>query len=98
MGYDKANHRLYVDRARSGNAKGMNQDRLLQTIDLPHAGDNIRLDILFDKSSLEFFVNDGEKVLSTYIFPGAGAHAISAFSTGGNAIFKTIKIWDLSTP
>ncbi|MDP4131889.1 MAG: glycoside hydrolase family 32 protein [Bacteroidota bacterium] len=98
IGYDKVNHRLYVDRTRSGNAKGMNQDRLLQTIDLPDARDRIRLDILLDKSSLEVFVNDGEKVLTTYIFPGADANAISAFSAGGNAIFKSVKIWDLSTP
>ncbi|HXS57044.1 MAG TPA: GH32 C-terminal domain-containing protein [Hanamia sp.] len=46
----------------------------------------IQLKILFDKSSLEVFINNGEKVLTTYVYPTRGADVISAFSEGGKPL------------
>jgi len=37
-------------------------------------------------SSLEIFINDGETVLTTYVYSGEGAALISAFSEGGNTL------------
>ena len=56
----------------------------------------LRLEILFDKSSLEVFVDNGEAVLTTYIYPSDGANLLSAFSQGGNTLIKSLKIWNLS--
>ncbi|HZK64924.1 MAG TPA: glycoside hydrolase family 32 protein [Puia sp.] len=98
IAYDEKNHQLVVDRTHSGNSSEMNRDKLRQTIELPEAGENIRLDILLDKSSLEVFVNDGKQVLSTYIFPGTDADGITAFATGGSATLKSAAIWNLSRP
>jgi sucrose-6-phosphate hydrolase SacC (GH32 family) len=42
------------------------------------------------------FIDKGEKVLTTYIFPDVQANALSAFATGGDAIIKSLTIWDLS--
>lgn len=56
----------------------------------------IRLRILMDKGSLEIFVNGGEKVLTTYVYPEAGATGVSAFASGGKAVIKDVKTWDLS--
>lgn len=95
IGYDAVNHQLYVDRSNSGGGK-VNTNRLKQIIDLKSEMETIKLDILLDKSSLEVFVNNGESVLSTYIFPDEDADNIAAFSTGGTALIKSIKIWDLS--
>lgn len=98
IAYDEKSHQLVVDRTHSGKSSEMNRDKLRQTIDLPEAGENIRLDILLDKSSLEVFVNNGEQVLSTYIFPGTDADGITAFATGGSATLKYVAIWNLSRP
>jgi levanase/fructan beta-fructosidase len=87
IGYDRAKHQLYVDKG-SGGQK--------QTIDLPGSGDKIGLRVLFDKSSLEVFVNDGEQVLTTYIYPGGGATGCSVFAGGGTAVVRSLKIWDMS--
>ena len=37
------------------------KDKSRQTIDVTNPGGKVRLEILFDKSSLEVFVNDGER-------------------------------------
>jgi fructan beta-fructosidase len=63
---------------------------------MPKGNDRIRLQILADKSSLEVFVNDGEKVLTTHIYPDEGADQLAAYSVGGKAIMNSLTIWDLS--
>ena len=95
IGYDAANHQLYVDRTNSGGGK-VNEKKLKQTIDIRGNSNTIKLTILLDKSSLEVFVNDGEAALTTYIYPAENADKIAAFANGGNAVIKSLKIWDLS--
>ena len=95
IGYNAEKHQLYVDRSRSGKGK-INENRLVQTIDVRPINGKIKLRILFDKSSLEVFVNDGEKVITTYIYPGKDADLIAAFSKAGKASINNLKIWDLS--
>jgi fructan beta-fructosidase len=82
VGYDAAAHQVYIDRGRGG--------RL--TAPVMGDGKHIRLQVLFDNSSLEVFVNGGEQVLTTYFYPPAGAGGCSTF--GKTA--KNIRVWDLS--
>jgi fructan beta-fructosidase len=107
IGYDAVAHQVYVDRSRSGSAK-LRPGTERQTITLggeslrgasgdhPGAGQHIRLQILLDKGSLEVFVNGGEKVLTTYVYPTDGAVGCSAFAMGGKAMLKNMRTWDLS--
>jgi fructan beta-fructosidase len=95
ISYDALKNQLYVDRSNAGTGK-IKKDKLRQTIDLTNEGGKVKLEILFDKSSLEIFVNNGEQVLSTYTFPDEGANLLSAFANGGNTLIKSLTIWDLS--
>jgi sucrose-6-phosphate hydrolase SacC (GH32 family) len=56
------------------------------------------MQILFDKSALEVFSNNGERerVITTYIFPEKNAENLSAFVKNGSAVIKSLKIWNLS--
>lgn len=56
----------------------------------------INLQILLDKSSLEVFVNGGEKVLTTYVFPQRDATQFSLFAIGGNVKLDTLKMYDIN--
>lgn len=85
VAYDKATHSVYIDRSKQ---------RLTSV--LPNASNHIHLQILFDKSSLEVFANDGEKVLTCYIYPDEKTTSCSAFAEGGNATIKQLKVWALS--
>ena len=94
IAYDAAKHEVGVDRTNSGGK--LNEKKLKQTIDVSNANNKIRLTILLDKSSLEVFVNNGEAVLTTYIYPGEHADKIAAFATNGAAEIQSLKIWNLS--
>lgn len=87
IGYDRVKHQLYVDR-------GAGSKR--QTIDLAGGGDKLRLRVLFDKSSLEVFVNDGEQVLTDYIYPDERTSGCVIFAEGGKAVVRDLKIWDMT--
>ncbi|RFM26769.1 glycoside hydrolase family 32 protein [Deminuibacter soli] len=54
----------------------------------------LTLEILLDKSTLEVFANNGEKVFTTLVFPGQQAKGLSAFATGGAAKLD-VKLFDL---
>jgi len=95
IGYNAEKHQLHVDRSRSGKGK-INENRLVQIVDVTPINGKIKLRILFDKSSLEVFVNDGEKVITTYIYPDKDADLLSAFSKAGKASINNLKIWNLS--
>ena len=95
IGFDAANQQLIVDKTSAGDEK-INSNKLKQVINLKNNNRTIRLTVLFDKSSLEVFVNDGEAVLTTHVFPGELADGISAFSSGGNAVVTSFKAWNLS--
>ena len=71
-------------------------DKLREMINLENRDSTIRIQILLDKSSLEVFFNNGEKVVSGYIFPDKDANGLSVFSTGGAVVIKSLTIWDLS--
>jgi len=95
VGYNAATGKLYVDKTNAGTAK-LDKNWLLLTTDAGDIGKTIRLQVLFDKSSLEVFCNDGEKVITTYIFPNDNASGLAAFAKNGRAVIRSLRIWDLS--
>jgi levanase/fructan beta-fructosidase len=95
VGYDASKSEVYVDRSRTGK-ENINRKNLTQSMKVNSTGGKIKFEILFDKSSLEVFVNDGEKVLTTYIYPGKNSDGLSAFSFGGQTLIKSLKVWDMS--
>lgn len=94
IGYDASKNLAYVYKIHSENS--LKKDTVRQIINLEDHIGKVKLEILFDKSSLEIFVNGGRKVLSTNIYPDEEANLLSAFGMDGKCIFNDIKIWDLS--
>lgn len=95
IGYDAGKQELYVDRSYAGGGK-IKEDKLRQNIPLQNKDGKIILEILLDKSSLEIFVNNGEKVLTTSVFPDEDAYNVAAFTTGGKAVISSLTVWNLS--
>lgn len=86
VGYNTALNELYV--------AVMKNDTVSVTEKVPVIAGNkkIRLQVLFDKSSLEVFVNGGEKVFTTLLFPTERETGLSVW---GNVKLDTLKVWDL---
>jgi len=97
IGYNSVKHQWYVDRTNSGSgSNNIKEQYRLQTIDEQVDPGKIRFKILFDKSSLEVFFGNGEKVLTTYIFPDEDSDNLLVFANGGTVNVKSLKIWNLS--
>lgn len=97
IGYNSVKHQWYVDRTNSGNwVNNIKEGIRLQTIDDEVDPGKIRFKILFDKSSLEVFFGNGEKVLTTYIFPDENSDNLMVFANDGTVNIKSLKIWNLS--
>jgi levanase/fructan beta-fructosidase len=96
VAYSEPDHQVSVDKTNERDEK-IKKEFLKQVMDLPgDEGRNIKLEILVDGSSLEVFVNDGKKVLTTYIYPDTTATGLSFFSKNGSAVIKNLRMWDLS--
>lgn len=93
-GYDAEKQELYIDCSATESA---NKDprNLVQTAPLKPVNGLVKLTILMDKSSLEVFGNDGEKVISTMVYPAEGNNMLSVASAG-KAVIPSLKVWDMA--
>jgi len=88
IGFDTNKKQVYVKNSLAWNS--------VKTMDVQPIDGKIKLEILVDKSSLEVFVNGGDKVLTTYIFPNEKDDHLSFFASNGTAVLKELKAWNLS--
>jgi levanase/fructan beta-fructosidase len=94
MGYDAEKQLLFVDCAGS-EKDNKSPENLVQTAPMKAVNGIVKVKVLLDRSSLEVFGNDGEKVISTMIYPDKDATGLMVFSEG-EAVVKSLKVWDLS--
>ena len=96
VGLDAASNEVFVDRTHSG--------EISQSKDFPgrHAASieksaHIKLHIFVDRSSVEVFVNDGERVLSERIYPPAGSDGIELYAKGSGGKVVSLTLWQLDS-
>jgi levanase/fructan beta-fructosidase len=87
IGYDIASKKLYISTNKIGTTARRSDIGVV-------SGEKIRIQLLFDKSSLEVFVNGGEKVYTTLLFPGKDDTGISVYADGGNVKVDSLRLWD----
>jgi beta-fructofuranosidase len=80
---------FYFNRDKSGNGITGERRTNIALID-----NKLRLRIFVDKSSVEVFINSGEKVMTGRIYPSKDAIGIQAFSEGDCIL--TLKKWDIA--
>ncbi|ENN73718.1 hypothetical protein HUJ04_009544 [Dendroctonus ponderosae] len=56
---------------------------------------NLSLDIFIDGSSMEVFVNDGQAVMSSRIYPDAELRTFLITAQNGSVAVDRLKVWDL---
>lgn len=99
IGYAEPSQTLYVDRSNSGDTSFNPEFKnwLLSTVKIPEDNNKIRLHILFDKSIIEVFANDGQIVFTEQLFPGEKNNAIILTSKNGKTVFDSVKLWPLKS-
>ncbi|TWE05198.1 beta-fructofuranosidase [Neobacillus bataviensis] len=89
--YDALQKKVILDRTFSGEPVGEQYGTERKcSVD----GSKIKLHLFADISSVEIFINDGEEVFTSRIFPGADSKEIRFFAEGGRALFQASK-WDI---
>ncbi|KAL0486165.1 beta-fructofuranosidase [Acrasis kona] len=89
--YDIKTKNVVVDRSKSGNVKF--SDRFLSVVSEQNVPlrEIIKFHIFVDASSVEVFVNDGEAVLSSILFPNQKSTTMSVICDGQAATFTIVK-------
>lgn len=93
VGYDVAKKEMYIDCTASEKANKPADNLVLRAPLDTHNG-KVRIRVLMDRSSLEVFGNDGEQVISTMVYPDAGATGLS-LSADGKATVTALHLWNL---
>jgi beta-fructofuranosidase len=87
--YETANCVLTLDRSKSGAGTGGARRTTLP------ACDSLKLRIYLDRSSVEVFVNDGEKVMTSRIYPREPNQGVKLFTNGGQLSVRSLCSWKL---
>ncbi|MFC4320454.1 glycoside hydrolase family 32 protein [Litchfieldia salsa] len=86
--YDSLKGKLMLDRSLSGEEVGKEYGAIRQC---SMAVDKLKLHLFVDISSVEIFVNDGQEVFTSRIFPKANSRDIRFFSKHGTVKFQATK-------
>jgi sucrose-6-phosphate hydrolase SacC (GH32 family) len=57
----------------------------------------VKLNIFVDRSSVEVFANEGEKVMTDRIYPPVECTGIEIYSTGGAGKIVSLTVWQLQS-
>src|SRR5690625_378967 len=84
--YDKTKGEVVLDRTNSGRQiRGQERNESTRTADVEKNGNKIKFRIFLDVSSVEVFINDGYKTITSNVYPLSNDTNITFFSSGGNA-------------
>jgi len=97
LGYDASTANVYLDRRASGNVSFSPKFPRKVFAPVDPGLESITFRVFVDQSSIEVFVNEGDVVLSSLIFPDPGKRGIQLFSLNGEATLQSIKAWELKS-
>ena len=86
---------VFVDRTRSGEV-GFHKNFPGRHAAPIGDGNRVSLHMFLDASSVEVFVNNGEKVISDRVFPSPDATGVHV-DAPGTAVIKTFQVWGLKS-
>jgi fructan beta-fructosidase len=97
VGFDAAKGEVFIDRTRSGEVSFSKDFPGRHTAELEKKNATVKLHVFVDRSSVELFVNDGERVMSDRIYPHAGSDGIDFCAKGTGGKILSLEIWKLDS-
>jgi sucrose-6-phosphate hydrolase SacC (GH32 family) len=97
IGVDRGRGQVFVDRTQSGNVNFNPQFSGVHVAPLSSIAGKVKLHIFVDASSVEVFVNDGERVFTDLIFPSADSRGVEFFQSETGAKISSVQAWTLKS-
>jgi fructan beta-fructosidase len=99
IGYNAVTKIFYIDRSKCGNTSFNDNfkkmSRFEKTISLKN--NKIHLQVFYDNSIVEIFVNGGEAAFTAQVFPNEGSNGIELFNMGTKSKFNNLQIWEMKS-
>ena len=89
------NGKLELDRRKSGQVAFSDKFSSVEAAPLQPRNGVIKLRIFVDKSIITIFANNGERVITDFIFPNKTEGGIELFAEGGSAEFTNVTRWTM---
>ena len=96
VGINAARSEVFVDKTKSGETSFSKDFPGRHAATIENTG-RIKLHIFVDRSSVEVFVNDGERALSERIYPPASSDQIELYANGSGVKVISLTIWELDS-
>jgi fructan beta-fructosidase len=95
VGIIPSSNMLFVDRTKSGDVSFSKDFPGRYSTTLQNTK-RVKLHIFVDRSSVEVFANNGEKIMTDRIYPSTDSMGIELYSTGGGKVVS-LTIWPLAS-
>ena len=96
MVYDPVAHTMKFDRRRSGVTDFSESFPAVTAAPTFETDGKLSLRIFIDRSSIEYFGNEGRSVMTNIVFPTEPYTTLSFTAAGGKAKLKNLKIYSLT--
>ncbi len=92
VGYDATKQQLFIDciNAEKNNKPAVNHIQAVHMAPMKLLNGMVKIQLLVDRNSVEVFGNDGEKVITTEIYPDTKSTGVSVF---GDHVDVSLKLW-----
>jgi fructan beta-fructosidase len=97
IGVDRQRGQAFVDRTQSGNVTFHQKFSGVYDAPLPVPDGRVKLHVFVDASSVEVFVNDGERVFTTLVYPSAASRGVEFFGSVTSAKITSLNVWTLKS-
>ncbi|WP_328285274.1 glycoside hydrolase family 32 protein [Paenibacillus alkaliterrae] len=95
VGYDTKSSELVVNRVNSGNTQFSPLFPWEFRAPMRHVRNRVKLHLFVDRSSVEVFGNDGERIITSLIFPSPESRGIEIYVKNGNVKLVKMEMYHL---
>lgn len=96
LGFDAKSSTVYLDRRNVGDNSFSPLFAKISTAPIQYDS-TIKFHVFVDQSSIEVFINEGETVFTSSVFPYSGSTGLELFSLKGSAPLQKLKVWPLKS-
>ncbi len=97
VGVDRDGKKIFLDRTRSGNVNFHPKFSGVYDAPLPGHDGKVKLHVFVDAGSVEAFVDDGERVFTSLVYPSEGSRDLEFFGSAGGERVGPVNVWTLKS-